>query len=286
MTYTPPLRDLAFALNDVAGIGTLRQSEAFAAYDEETQAAVLDAAGKLARDVLAPLNWAGDQAGARFANSAVTAPPGFADAYRQFADGGWNALSAAPDYGGMALPKALEIAAFEMFDAANMAFGLCPMLTQGAIEALSAHGTDARNGATCRNSSPAMDRHDEFDGAAGGLRPCLAEDPRRTRRTTAAPPHGPEDLHHLGRPRLRRQHRPSGARRLPDAPAGTKGVSLFVAPNGARRGREAGEPTRWQPGGIEHKLGIHGSPTCTMRSTARDAELVGAKIAAWRRCSP
>ena len=144
MTYTPPLRDLSFALNEIAGAGALRATAAFSSFDDETEAAVLDAAGRLARDVLAPLNRAGDQTGARFENGRVYAAPGFADACRTFGAGGWNALSADPHYGGQGLPKALDIAVFEMFNAANMAFALCPILTKAAIETLTALGTQAQ----------------------------------------------------------------------------------------------------------------------------------------------
>src|SRR5579862_6036696 len=140
MTYSPPLRDLHFALEHVAGAGRLR--DCFAGYDAETETAVLEAAGRLACDVLAPINRTGDKEGARFENGRVFAAPGFAAAYRAFAEGGWNGLSADPAFGGQGLPKALEIAVFEMVQAANMAFGLCPMLTLAAIEALSLHGTE------------------------------------------------------------------------------------------------------------------------------------------------
>jgi alkylation response protein AidB-like acyl-CoA dehydrogenase len=140
MTFTPPLREIVFALTEIAGGKRLQQS--YPGFDDETLAAVLDAGGKLARDVLAPLNRIGDETGARIENGRVRAVPGFAEAYRTFAEGGWNALAADPDHGGQGLPKALEIAVYEMMHSANMAFGLCPMLTQGAIEALSAHGTE------------------------------------------------------------------------------------------------------------------------------------------------
>ena len=142
MTYTPPIRDLIFALRDIAQVQRLEETGTYPDFDAETTEAVLEAAGQFAAGVLAPLNRDGDKHGARLENGRVIAAPGFADAYRQFAQGGWNALSAAPAHGGQGLPKALETAVFEMVHAANMAFGLCPLLTQGAIEALSAHGTE------------------------------------------------------------------------------------------------------------------------------------------------
>jgi alkylation response protein AidB-like acyl-CoA dehydrogenase len=123
MTYKAPVRDLLFALSEAADFGRL--APLFPQADEETVSAVLEAAGAFARDVLAPLNRPGDIAGATFENGRVRAAAGFADAYRRFSDGGWNSLAADPAHGGQGLPKALEIAVFEMIQAANMSFGLC-----------------------------------------------------------------------------------------------------------------------------------------------------------------
>jgi len=142
MSYRAPVRDLMFALTEIVDIGQLSGAETYPDLDRETMDAVLEAAGALASDVLAPLNRAGDLAGARYENGRVTAAPGFAEAYRRFAEGGWNSLAADPAYGGQGLPKALEFAMFETIQAANLAFGLCPMLTQGAIEAIHAHGSE------------------------------------------------------------------------------------------------------------------------------------------------
>src|SRR5580704_2377025 len=138
MTYRAPVRDICFAL-ETAGFEALRPL--FPECDDATLAAVLDAAGTYASDVLAPLNRAGDTTGARLENGHVVSVPGFANAYRGYVEGGWGMLSADAAYGGQGLPRALELAVFETMHSANMAFGLCPMLTRGAIEALSAHGT-------------------------------------------------------------------------------------------------------------------------------------------------
>src|SRR5579864_449001 len=118
MTYKAPVRDLAFALAEAADYGRL--AGAFPDADAETVTAVLEGAGQFAGDVLAPLNRSGDLAGARHEGGKVTAAPGFADAYRQFAQGGWNGLAADPNYGGQGLPRALELAMFETVHAANM----------------------------------------------------------------------------------------------------------------------------------------------------------------------
>src|SRR5215469_454472 len=140
MAWRAPVREISFALREVVGIGDL--APAFPEFDDDILAAVLEAGGKFAEEVLAPLNRAGDETGATFENGIVRSAPGFADAYRAFASGGWNALAAPAAYGGQALPKALALGVFEMIDSANMAFGLCPILTQGAIEALTEHGTE------------------------------------------------------------------------------------------------------------------------------------------------
>jgi len=141
MSYNPPIRDLQFSLRTAAEFERLEA--AFPAADADTVTAILDAAGAFAADVLAPLNRTGDLSGARLENGIVRTAPGFADAYKAFAEGGWNGLTADPEHGGQGLPKALEIAVFEMVQAANMAFGLCPMLTLAAIEAFQTHGSPA-----------------------------------------------------------------------------------------------------------------------------------------------
>ena len=142
MTYRAPVRDLAFTLQAVAGIDHVAATGAFPDYDAEVLGAVLEAAAQFSEGVLAPLNRIGDLKGSTWADGAVTAAPGFADAYRQFAEGGWTGLSAPAHAGGQQLPKALELAAYETVHAANMAFGLCPMLSLATIEALESHGTD------------------------------------------------------------------------------------------------------------------------------------------------
>ena len=145
MTYRAPVRDLAFTLEAVAGMADVAATGAFPDYDADVASAVLEAAGQFSEEVLAPLNRIGDQKGSTYANGSVTAAPGFADAYRQFAAGGWTGLSAATEAGGQALPKALELAAYETVHAANMAFGLCPMLSLASIEALEQVGTELLN---------------------------------------------------------------------------------------------------------------------------------------------
>jgi len=276
MAYKAPVRDLEFALREGADFGRLEKL--FPGVDEETVRAVLEGAGALSAEVLAPLNRAGDQAGARFENGTVITAPGFAAAYRQFAEGGWNGLSADPAYGGQGLPKALEIAVFEMVQAANMAFGLCPMLTLAAIEALSLHGTERQKAThlpklisgewtgTMNLTEPqagsdlgALTMRAESDGADGwrltGQKIFI----------TWGDHDVADNIVHLV------------LARLPDAPPGSRGLTLFLAPKRlvGEDGR-LGEANALRPVSLEHKLGIHASPTCVMAYEGARAEMVGA----------
>ena len=275
MTFRAPVRDLAFALSSVGHDALI--ARAYPELDAETVAAVLEAAGDFASDVLAPLNRRGDIEGATYENGKVTAATGFADAYRAFVADGWNSLSADPDHGGQGLSKAMELAVFEMVHAANMAFGLCPMLTQGAIEALAQHGTERQK----RLVLPKL-VSGEWTGAM-----CLTE------------PQAGSDLSALtamARPDGNGRYRLSGQKifitwgdhdaadnichliiaRTPDAPPGVKGISLFLATKFlVKDDGSLGARNDFRPGSIEHKLGIHGSPTCVMLYEDAQAELVG-----------
>ena len=275
MTFRAPVRDLAFALKAVGHDALI--ARAYPDLDADTVAAVLEAAGAFTTDVLAPLNRKGDTDGAKYQNGAVTAAPGFADAYRAFVADGWNSLSADPAFGGQGLSKAMELAVFEMVHASNMAFGLCPMLTQGAIEALALHGTERQKALVLPKLVSG-----EWTGAM-----CLTE------------PQAGSDLAALttmARPDGNGGYRLSGQKifitwgdhdaadnichliiaRTPDAPPGVKGISLFLASKyQLKDDGSLGSRNSFRPASIEHKLGIHGSPTCVMLYEDCEAELVG-----------
>jgi hypothetical protein len=277
MPFQAPVRDLLFALTEVVGIGQLSAAPAFADLDRETLSAVLEAAGAVADDVLAPLNQPGDRAGASYSNGKVTAAPGFAGAYKTFAEGGWTSLAADPAFGGQGLPKALELAVFEMMHAANMAFSLCPMLTQGAIEAIHAHGTERQKALYL----PKMIAG-EWTGAMNLTEPQSGTD-LATLRTRAEPDgdggyrlHGQKIFITWGDHDCTDNIVHLVLARLPDAPEGSRGISLFLAPK-VRVGDDGalGDSNDLRPGGIEHKLGIHASPTCIMLFEGAYAELVG-----------
>jgi hypothetical protein len=275
MTYRAPVRDLAFALHEAADFGRL--SGAFASADAETVAAVLEGAGAFASEVLAPLNRSGDVHGARYENGKVTAAPGFADAYRQFAEGGWNSLAADPAFGGQGLPKALEIAVFEIIQAANLSFGLCPMLTQGAIDAIEKVGSEKQK----QRYLPKL-ISGEWTGTMNLTEPQAGSDLGAI--ATRAAPDGDgfritgekifitwgdhdmaDNIVHLV------------LARLPEAPPGSRGLSLFICPKRlVASDGGLGEPNAVRPGSIEHKLGIHASPTCVMLYEGAWAEMIGA----------
>ena len=275
MTFRAPVRDIAFALETVGHTDLIARG--FPDLDGETVTAVLEAAGSFVDSELAPLNRRGDIEGARYENGKVTAAPGFAEAYKAFADGGWNSLAADPAFGGQGLPKALELSVFEMVHAANMAFGLCPMLTLAAIEALSQHGTERQK----RLVLPKL-VSGEWTGAMCLTEPQAGSDLAAL--TTVARPDGKGGYQLHGQKIFITWGDHDAAdnichlviARTPDAPPGVKGISLFLTSK--YRLSETGElggRNDFRPGSIEHKLGIHGSPTCVMLYEGAEAELVG-----------
>jgi alkylation response protein AidB-like acyl-CoA dehydrogenase len=261
MTYRAPVADIAFALKHAAGFSAALNEGLYGELDEATADAVLEEAGKFASDVIAPLNAAGDKFGTPFQDGAVITPPGWKEAYTAWAAAGWNGLAAPADWGGQNLPHAVNAACIEMWNAASMAFGIGPVLTMAAIDALHDYGTRQLKQDYLRQliSGEWMGTMQLTEPQAGSdvgalrTRAVRAED--GTYRITGSKifiTYGEHDLtdniiHFV-------------LARLPDAPPGTKGISLFlipkILPDGARNDVRAHS--------IEHKLGIHASPTCTM----------------------
>ena len=275
MSFNPPAADLLFSLRHVAGMTDL--AEAFPDADFETVEAILNAAGDLARDVIAPLNRIGDQKGATYANGRVTAAPGYAAAYKEFATGGWGSLAAEPEHGGQGLPKAIEIAVFEMIQAGSLAFGLCPMLTLAGVEALSAYGSERQK----RVYLPKM-VSGEWTGTMQLTEPQAGSDLAAI--TTMARPDGKGGwtLHGQKIYITWGDHDATDnivhliLARTPDAPPGVKGISLFVTSSVEVDDEgKLGARNAMRPASIEHKLGIHASPTCVMLFEGAKAELVG-----------
>ncbi len=277
MTYTAPTEDISFVLQRLSGLPELVRGGVFETYDDELIEPILEEAGKLASEVLAPLNQSGDKAGAQLTEDGVKAAPGFAEAFKAFRDAGWMGLSAPVEWGGQGLPKVLELAVMEMFHSANMAFALCPMLSFGAIEALIAHGTDEQKQTYLPKLVSA-----EWTGTMNLTEPQAGSDVGALK--TKAVPNGDgsyaisgqkiyitwgdhdvaENIIHLV------------LARLPDAPEGSKGISLFIVPKIlVEQNGNLGEPNAVKCIGLEKKMGIHASPTCVMEYDGATGWLIG-----------
>jgi len=275
MTYRAPLTDIAHALK-VAGLDELAGTGAFDGADRETVTAILEAAGQFSEGVLAPLNRSGDQEGVRLENGKVRAASGFGDAWKQYAQGGWTGLAADPQFGGQGLPKVLSLAAFEMAHAANMSFALCPLLGEGAIHLLSLHGTKRQQDLYLKKLvaggwTGTMNLTESQAGSDLALVRCKAEPDGANFRISGQKifiTWGDHDMTdnivHLV------------LARLPDAPPGVKGISLFLVPK-VMVGDDGklGAANAVRPLSIEKKLGIHASPTCVMGYEGAYGEIVG-----------
>jgi len=278
--YTAPLADLRFALHDVLDVGTTyARLPGCADASRDVIDAVLEEAARFAEQVLAPLNASGDAEGCRFdpASQSVRTPKGFKDAFAKYVDGGWIGLTAKPEFGGQGLPETTGAALKEMIDAANLSWGNYPMLSHGASSALEHHGEDWQR--------------EVF------LKPLVAGTWTGTMCLTE--PHCGTDLGLLktrAEPAADGSYRISGTKifitagehdfvdnilhlvlaRLPDAPAGVKGISLFLVPKfKVARDGTVGERNALACGSIEHKMGIHGSVTCVMNFDGAEGWMIG-----------
>jgi alkylation response protein AidB-like acyl-CoA dehydrogenase len=266
MTYRAPVADIAFTLKHAAGLSRALADGLYADLSEDLVDAVLEEAGKYATDVIAPLNRVGDAHGTPLRDGAVTMPPGWKEAYAGWAAAGWNGLAGPAEWGGQGLPHVLNAACIEMWNAASMAFGLGPVLTMGAAEALAAHGTES-----LRKTYLAKLISGEWMGTMQLTEPQSGSDLSGLR--TRAEPAGDGTYRIAGQKIFITygEHDLTDnivhfvLARLADAPPGTRGLSLFLVPKFLvdRDGR-LGARNDVRCHSIEHKLGIHGSPTCTM----------------------
>ena len=266
MPYRSPVADILFSLSAVADLPGMIGRGLAGDLDWDAVKSIVAEAGRFATEEIAPLNRAGDLAGAAYENGVVTTPPGFADVYQRWAEAGWNGVSAPTEFGGMGLPHLVNVACTEIWNGASMAFALCPLLTEGAVGALKAFG-----------SRELLDAY---------LPPMVSG--RWTGTMNLTEPQAGSDLNAV---RARAERAPDGSyrlfgqkifitygehdmaenivhlvlARLPGAPAGTRGLSLFLAPKFLVNAEGSlGERNDLRCAGIEHKLGIHGSPTCVM----------------------
>ena len=210
--YQAPLADMKFVLRELVDLESLSQLPGFGDLTLDVAEAVLGEGEKFAAGVLSPLNRSGDLQGARWQEGEVLTAEGWKQAYARFVADGWAALSCPAQFGGQNLPRVLSALVEEMWNGANMAFALCPMLTRGTVDAIELRGSQAlQDTYLAKLVSGRMDRHHESHGTAGRLRPGGRAHAGRSHRRWPLPADGPEDLHHLRRARPDRQHRAPGA---------------------------------------------------------------------------
>ena len=281
MSYRAPVTEYQFLFDHVVGLDQVSATERFGEATRDVRAALLTEAGRTCEEVMAPLQRAGDEHPAVLENGVVRCSPGYVDGYRAIAEGGWVSIAASPEYGGMGLPMAVTTAVNEMMSAACLSLQLCPLMTQGQIEALEHHASDdikrlylpkLISGAWCGT----MNLTEPQAGSDVGALSSKAE------------PNGDgsyaitgqkiyiswgdsdvvENICHLV------------LARLPDGVPGTKGISLFLVPKFLPDA--AGNPgvaNRLKVVGLEHKMGLHGSPTCVMQYEGATGWLVGGEHA-------
>ncbi|HTR85838.1 MAG TPA: acyl-CoA dehydrogenase [Reyranella sp.] len=274
MTYTAPLADMRFALREVAGLGRVASLPGYEHATDDTVDAVLEEAAKLAGNGLAPLNRDGDKVGAKLENGVVRTAPGFTGAYKEFVDGGWNSLPFDPEFGGQGMPWLLAASVQEMWQAANMGFGLVLLLNQGAIDAIHHHGS-AEQKATYL---PKM-ISGEWTGTMNLTEPQAGSDLGQLKsRAVKSGDHylisGQKIFITYGEHDLTENIVHLVLARTPDAPAGVRGISLFIVPKFLAVDGKPGQRNDLRCVSLEHKLGIHASPTCVM-SFGDDGGAVG-----------
>ncbi|SDH72760.1 acyl-CoA dehydrogenase [Roseospirillum parvum] len=263
--YAAPIKEMRFALA-LAGLDEVRALPGFEEATPDLIDAILDEAGRFGAEALAPLNRTGDLEGCRLEDDTVIAPPGFAEAYAQFVEAGWQSLVFDPEHGGQGMPWLLQGAVGEIWQAANLSFGLAPLLTQGAIEALTAHGSEHLKATYLPNMIAGT-----WAGTMNLTEPQAGTDLAQVRLKAVR---AGEETYRLSGQKIfitwgdhamaeNIIHLVLG--RLPDAPAGVKGISLFLVPKFLLNPDGTPGPRNdVHCAGLEHKLGIHGSATCTM----------------------
>ena len=276
--YRAPLEDIRFLMTDVFNLEQLWQSlERLDDSDMETANAILEEAAKLCENELAPLNREGDEQGCTWDDGEVTSPSGFKEAYETFCEGGWGGLGGHPDFGGMGMPKTLVAAIEEMVQGACISFGLAPMLTAGACLAIQAHASDDLK----QNYLPKM-YSGEWSGAMDLTEPHCGTDLGLIR-TKAVPNDdgsyaitGTKIFITWGEHDMAENIVHLVLAKLPDAPAGSKGISLFLVPKFlANENGELDERNQVACGSLEKKMGIKGSATCVMNYDGATGWLVG-----------
>ena len=267
MSYTAPLKDMLFALEHLADLESVAQLPGFEDAGLETAQAVLEECARFNEGVVAPLNWEGDQNPSRFEAGKVITTPGFQDAFRQYAEAGWQGLQHPAEFGGQGLPKTIGAACTEMLNSANMSFALCPLLTDGAIEALLTAGSDALKATYLEKLVSG-----QWTGTMNLTEPQAGSDLALVR-TRAEPQQngsykvfGTKIYITYGEHDLAENIVHLTLARVAGAPEGVKGISLFVVPKFlVNEGGTLGERNDAHCVSIEHKLGIKASPTAVLQ---------------------
>ncbi len=287
MSFTAPSREQNFVLKHIANVGALAEHERFAGASEDMVEAIVEGIGQFAAGEFAPINRIGDTVGAKWNDGAVTMPAGFKEAYGQFVEGGWASIDGSEEFGGQGLPYSLSALVLETCGAANFAFTLCPMLSFGAVEAIHAHGSDEQKATYLEKMISGA-----WTGTMNLTEPQAGSDVGALR-ATAEPI---SDGEHAGKYKIKGQkiYITFGEHdltdniihlvlaRTPDAPEGTRGISLFIVPKyHLDADGNSAEPNDVTCVSIEHKLGIHASPTCVMAYGENDAcigEMIGGEF--------
>src|ERR671918_306512 len=275
-TYQAPLKDMRFALKELAGLSEVAKLPGYQDATPDTVDAILEEASKFASEVLDPINYSGDREGSKLTGGEVRTPKGFRDAYKKFCEGGWNALPFEAQWGGQGLPRLVSTPVQEMWTSSNMSFSLCPLLTQGAIEALLLRGSEPLKQAYL----PSM-VEGKWTGTMNLTEPQAGSDLSLVRTRAER-----KDDHYLisgqkifityGEHDLAENIVHLVLARTPDAPEGVKGISLFVVPKFVpNKDGMPGKRNTAKCASIEHKLGIHASPTAVMVYDKAVGYLVG-----------
>ncbi len=259
--YNAPLKDMNFVIRDLAGLDRILQMPGFTDIGDDVVDQILEEAARFSREVLSPANLPGDQEGCRVKNKTVIVPDSFTDAYGQFVESGWQSLPSSPEFGGMGLPETVAAATMEMWQSSNLSFSLCPLLTSGAIAAIDAHASDELKQIYLPNMVSGA-----WTGTMNLSEPQAGSDLAAVK--TLAVPDGA-------------QYRLTGAKifitwgdqefsenvvhlvlaRLPDAPDGVRGISLFLVPKYlVNDDGSVGDRNDAYCTSVEHKLGIHCQP--------------------------
>ena len=287
--YAAPIRDLQFVLKDMGLLEQVMQLPGCGEVTPDLVDAILEEAGKFASEQLAPINYSGDKQGASIENGVVRVPDGYTEAYHAFVEGGWNSVPFEAEYGGQELPWTIATAVTEMWQSANMAWALCPLLNQGAVEALQVHGTPEQQAAYL----PKM-ISGEWSGTMNLTEPQAGSDlslikTRAKRDGDHYRIQGMKIFITYGEHEMAENIIHLVLARCEDAPEGVRGISLFVVPKYILKDDGTpGDRNDLRCVSIEHKTGITGSPTCVMSygdNGGQSAIWSGKKTGAWNICS-